>query len=182
MNHKLKLLTAALTSSLVSISAAHAMTVDIGAVPANATFAQVISKSVGTFSDTWIFDVVGSPILAGGSISNLSISLSPLVNLFNVDGLSVQLYRGDNTLIQDLDLAPGSSAQIKLGSGVFPPADDYYFSVSGNANGMLGGQYVFAVTTLPVPEPETWAMLVAGLGLVGLQLRRRSNAGRISIN
>ncbi len=25
----------------------------------------------------------------------------------------------------------------------------------------------------PVPEPETWAMLLAGLGLVGLMVRRR---------
>lgn len=31
----------------------------------------------------------------------------------------------------------------------------------------------------PVPEPETWAMLVSGLGLVGMRLRRRG-VGRIS--
>ena len=35
---------------------------------------------------------------------------------------------------------------------------------------------------LTVPEPETWAMLVAGLGLVGLQLRRRTKTGMLSIN
>lgn len=34
-----------------------------------------------------------------------------------------------------------------------------------------------------VPEPETWAMLLAGLGLVGLQLRRKMKAeGRIALD
>jgi hypothetical protein len=28
-------------------------------------------------------------------------------------------------------------------------------------------------TLTPVPEPETWALLLAGLGLVGWQLQRR---------
>lgn len=32
--------------------------------------------------------------------------------------------------------------------------------------------------TQPIPEPETWALLVAGLGLVGLAIRRRSQLGR----
>ena len=41
----------------------------------------------------------------------------------------------------------------------------------------------FGVTVTPVPEPETWAMLLAGLGLVGLQLRRKMKAvGRIALN
>lgn len=35
--------------------------------------------------------------------------------------------------------------------------------------------------TPSVPEPETWAMLLAGLGLIGLQLRR-SQGGRMDIH
>lgn len=32
--------------------------------------------------------------------------------------------------------------------------------------------------TQPIPEPETWAMLLAGLGLVGVASRRQSHLGR----
>ncbi|MCU0842136.1 MAG: PEPxxWA-CTERM sorting domain-containing protein [Thiobacillaceae bacterium] len=32
-----------------------------------------------------------------------------------------------------------------------------------------------SMTLSPIPEPETWAMLLAGLGLVGLQLRRKAS-------
>lgn len=179
---KTKVLVIALGLLATSSAQALDMTVDIGAVGANQSFAQVIAKSPGNFMDKWVFDVTNDPIWAGGSVSNLSISLSPLVNLYSIDSLSVQLYDGGDNLIQDLDATPGSSANIKVGSGIFPVGNDYYFTISGNANGMFGGQYVFAVTTLPIPEPETWAMLLAGLGLVGLQLRRRNNAGKISIN
>lgn len=35
------------------------------------------------------------------------------------------------------------------------------------------GEAGAALTLSPIPEPETWAMLLAGLGLVGLMARRR---------
>ena len=45
----------------------------------------------------------------------------------------------------------------------------------------IAGQYnshievsVGKVSIAPVPEPETWAMMAAGLGLVGFAARRRS--------
>lgn len=183
MNDNFKLLVAALGLSVGLSGHAQAMTTDIGTLTAPTSMAHVILKPVGPFSDTWIFDIVGTPLWAGGSVSNLSISLSPLLTLYNIDSLSVKLFNASHTLIQDLDLNPGSSANIKVGSGTFPVGNDYYLTISGNASGMFGGQYVFAVTTLPVPETETWAMLLAGLGLVGLQLRRKSKmAKEIAVN
>jgi hypothetical protein len=34
----------------------------------------------------------------------------------------------------------------------------------------------FSFTAAPVPEPESWALLMAGLGLIGYAARRRSAA------
>lgn len=46
--------------------------------------------------------------------------------------------------------------------------DDYTWTVSGSSATLVG---VHAV-----PEPETYAMLLAGLGVVGLRLRKRQQA------
>jgi len=56
--------------------------------------------------------------------------------------------------------------------------DDVYYTSSGVlANGWNGSQivmYMEGVATLaPVPEAETYAMMLAGLGLVGFMARRR---------
>lgn len=147
------------------------LTVDVGSVTAGTTFSQVIQKATGTFLDKWSFSIA-APTFAGGSISNLSISI-PGLNLYNVDDLSASLYTGAGVLVQNLDTNPGSTADLKVGSGLFAPGN-YYFNVVGNANGSFGGQYVFAVTTLPVPEPETYAMLLAGLGVMGAIARRKA--------
>jgi hypothetical protein len=39
---------------------------------------------------------------------------------------------------------------------------------------------IIRVTAMPVPEPATWAMLIAGFGLVGAGLRRRRPLARVS--
>ncbi len=38
---------------------------------------------------------------------------------------------------------------------------------------LASGRVEVSLTVSPIPEPETWAMILAGLGLVGLQLRRK---------
>ena len=43
----------------------------------------------------------------------------------------------------------------------------------GNGNAAATGMSTVLYTLAPVPEPETWAMLLGGLGLLGLRARRR---------
>jgi hypothetical protein len=52
----------------------------------------------------------------------------------------------------------------------------YFYKVEGNvAQGAFAGLYTITSTLAPVPEPETYAMLLAGLGAVGFMARRRKS-------
>jgi hypothetical protein len=67
--------------------------------------------------------------------------------------------------------APVSGATESF-SGLFA-AGPYQLTVSGTPNGGFGGVGTVDVITTPVPEPHEWAMMLAGLGLVGWAARRR---------
>jgi hypothetical protein len=62
-------------------------------------------------------------------------------------------------------------------------AGNYYFTVSGVTNmspyGHFSGvnSYGGTISVTAVPEPETYAMLLAGLGVVGFAARRRNKVG-----
>lgn len=51
-------------------------------------------------------------------------------------------------------------------------------SFRGNASGTASA--TASIATSAVPEPETWAMLVAGLAMIGIQQRRRPRTLRIA--
>ncbi len=67
--------------------------------------------------------------------------------------------------------------------GTYFGIGSYTLKIGGQATGTgLGGlipsgAYKVAAVTVPVPEAETWAMLLAGLGLVGMQIRRKTALG-----
>ncbi|WP_018078833.1 FxDxF family PEP-CTERM protein [Thiobacillus denitrificans] len=49
----------------------------------------------------------------------------------------------------------------------------YQFVVSGEVSGTLGGSYGGALAAAPIPEAESYVMLLAGMGLVGFMVSRR---------
>lgn len=161
-------------------------TEDIGSILPNNNYVSVVNVT-NAFQHDWIFDIP-TEMFSGGSVSNVPINFKIGLqdyNVANITGLSVKLYNSSNDLILDLDTVSGSTANVKIGSGVFPVADNYYFRISGAGSAPISGAgvYSFAVTTAPVPETETWAMMLAGLGLVGLQLRRKGKVAKeIAVN
>ncbi|HWA38931.1 MAG TPA: PEP-CTERM sorting domain-containing protein [Burkholderiales bacterium] len=58
-------------------------------------------------------------------------------------------------------------------SFALPP---FALHVQGLTNAQGGSAWYTPTVTTPVPEPETYAMLLVGLGLLALQVRRRKKA------
>jgi hypothetical protein len=57
-------------------------------------------------------------------------------------------------------------------------AGAYYLRVAGDTFGAVGGRYYFAAHTGPgllpaIPEPSTYALMLAGLGMIAFMTRRR---------
>ncbi len=73
-----------------------------------------------------------------------------------------------------IDTLVGSYA-FSVGSGAFGAlaAGDYYYTVA--ASGSNGGAFALGSYITPVPEAETAAMMLGGLGAIGLMLRRRQS-------
>lgn len=172
-------LAAVALSSLVS-SAAMATTTDWGTHDAVEVASPLVSP--GLFMDFFKFSTPGASALASSAVStNVSISVPVSVDILKVVGGMYSLWSNPDGIIgsaDDVSMAgwtwgfTGSTGNVSnqvnlLASG------NYYYAVSGMAAGASGGSYTLVSTVTPVPEPETYAMMLAGLVAVGFLARRR---------
>jgi hypothetical protein len=80
---------------------------------------------------------------------------------------------GDDTVLQSTVLpSPGNSEDHLSLTWNAPLTGVNYLNITGVTGGTEGGIYAGAIAAA-VPEPETYAMLLAGLGLMGAVVRRR---------
>ena len=133
-----------------------------------------ISAGWTSFQDFYDFKVTSAFSLVASGNSGLNYSSNKGVILTSFD-----LYDGNHTTI----LSTGSITSETAGSSTLFKSSfsntsllanhAYSIEVNGTTLGN-GGSYAFAVsTTAPVPEPEEWAMMLVGAGLVGYQVRRK---------
>lgn len=163
-----------LTLSLLAATAAlsfnaNAATVDWGTHGVLETGAAI--TPVGSFADTYLFSLSSAMALNSSAVAN---------NLGSVLGLS----SGMVTLFADVpgpDFTVGSYAFSGTTGMVMHSfgnllAGSYYYVVSGLSTGTMGGFYALAsspVAVSVVPEPSAMALMLAGLGIVGLKSQRR---------
>ena len=119
------------------------------------------------------------------AVGGLSDILSAAVSLdapptFNIEGGSVTLYLsdGDVNFVGDAgDTAQGLPLAFDSTSAntTFGPigGGNYFYLVAGAITGTSGGSYLLSSALTAVPEPGTYALLFAGLGVMGFVARRR---------
>lgn len=170
-----------------------------GATPANLTFAgsagDITASFTGAGEVQGPFSGVGRFATSGQrwyeTSAGLSINFSSEVAAFGFYGTDIGDFNGQLSVI--LTRAGGTETLLVPHTLNAPDGSLLFFGIIDTANpftaiefGTTTGQDFFGfddltigdirqVTPTPgIPEPATWAMLIAGFGLVGLAARRRT--------
>ncbi len=157
-------------------------TLTVPPLPASLGYSQTHSETVGTvFWDDYYFTI---PDGFANSVTS-TITAGSALDLSN---LQARLYMGNTH--QTSDVVPGTllsawgttvvySPLVSVTTVVLNPlslaAGTYTLQIRGTVSGTSGGSYAGVLNlTNPVPEPETYAMMLAGLGLMGFMSRRKN--------
>ncbi|MDO8990638.1 MAG: FxDxF family PEP-CTERM protein [Sideroxyarcus sp.] len=167
-------------------------------VPVTGSFAKLSATDTG--SGVWdfvltidndLFGTFGNGAYIGSMEFDFSSNPTNVTTLFldsNAGGVTtVDSTNGNHTggaIAFDFGTSFGQNAHNRLSQN-----DYVHWSVSGLGSGTLNNMYVhvqgigtndesgkYTPVVTPVPEPETYAMLLVGLGLLGFSARRKSNS------
>lgn len=133
--------------------------------------------AAGDFSQQFSFDLTSGPVNFAGLVIRWTGAESWLFNPFggNLEGGTLGSAQA-LTLDQGIDTFGTTKVYWQsltyggvLGTGI--GLDGYTMTIAGTAT--APGSYGLVLTTAPVPEPESYAMFLAGIGVIGTIANRR---------
>jgi hypothetical protein len=159
--------------ALATASMANAATSDWGAIDPSSTFTKSFSEQrLGSFEDFYNFSLLADA--DGFMKTSITITMNGEPHS-GFDNLVYDLYTGANQLVDHTYDAASKTYFYGLTAG------SYYLKVSGTGwidntlpSPPIPAYNGFVSIASSVPEPQTYAMLLAGLGILGTVMRRRS--------
>lgn len=154
----------------VGSSGALALDDDLGTIDSSSAS---FSNTVGSgFTDTWTFSLSSLSYVAA-SLTNVESALGS----FATGGIAGLAASTDTFTLTGSPIISTSgpvtvTTQVLAGTAVLS-AGSYTLTVSGTGITGSSASYGGNIVATPVPEPGTYAMLMAGLGVVGLLVMRR---------
>lgn len=124
----------------------------------SALFNSIVDNFTASPFGTLSFALDAGKFVPGGFISN--------------DGTATATIQQDRLV--SFTFTPALVTQAYVGDPFFDGAGENWFI---RFDGMTAGERISLSVTAAVPEPETWALLAAGLGILAMSARRRRQAG-----
>ncbi len=154
------------------MASANNISIDAGVLSVSPAtpYSHLFVHDASPFTDT--IDFVVSTGSLGASANPLNVQFRGM-NVFDIQGLSYSVWGGTSAASTAwYGTFPGNNISYDIGLNL-PGA--YHLVVTGVADGLAGGAYGVALVS-GVPEPEMVGMMLAGLGIMGVVVRRKKTA------
>lgn len=128
--------------------------------------------SAASINDVYKFDIVATSATVGTLVTiNFDIPVLPGVE-YGINSFTAGFWNSSNMMIATDSQSTPMDTVLSV-TATLAPGLDYEFRVTGNVIGTMGGGYGGVLAAAPVPEANTYAMMLAGLGLLGFTVMRR---------
>ena len=155
------------------------------AIGSTSSFAAMTSESSYIDAPSFVYTFAATAIQVNETMFSYSLDLNDTdfsaffaspASYFVTGGISGTKFSISSVTLNGVPWMPTIGSDIDLGTMMVGPTDMLTIDVVGtrvSSGANFNGQLVLT----PVPEPETYALMLAGLGIIGFVAARRKSQG-----